>query len=148
MSVLVLDASVAAAWLFDDEDEPRADAALRRIESEIALVPQLWHLEVRNALLAAERRGRIRVDEVEERLRFLLELPIKTDTEPNLGAAFALARGRGLSFYDALYLELALRCEGALATLDAALAQAAVAEGLALVEPMNPPRQELSARER
>ena len=134
MSTLVLDASVAAAWLFDDENEPRADAALTRIESDTAFVPQLWHLEVRNALLAAERRGRIKAHEVEERLRFLRELPVKTDTAPNLDRAFALARERQLSFYDALYLELALRRTGAVATLDAALARAAIAEGLPLVE--------------
>ena len=135
MSALVLDASVAAAWLFDDEDDARADAALGRIKSDGAVVPQFWHLEVRSALLAAERRKRISKDEVEERLRFLLELPVKTDAEPNLVAAFALARRRRLSFYDAVYLELALRCGGALATLDAALARAGVAEGLALVQP-------------
>ena len=135
MSTLVVDASVAAAWLFDDEDEPRADAALTRLQSETALVPQLWHLEVRNALLVAERRGRIRTDEVEERLRFLLELPVKTDTEPDLAAAFVLARERQLSFYDAMYLELALRCDAMLATLDGGLARAAVAEGRPLVEP-------------
>ena len=134
MSALVLDASVAAAWLFDDENEPRADATLTRIESETAFVPQLWHLEVRNALLAAERRGRIKADEVEERLRFLRELPVETDAAPNLDRAFALARKRQLSFYDALYLELALRRTGAVATLDAALARAAIAEGIALVE--------------
>ena len=131
----MLDASVAAAWLFDDEDDARADEALGRIKSDGAVVPQFWHLEVRSALLAAERRRRISSDEVEERLRFLLELPIKTDAEPNLVAAFALARRRRLSFYDAVYLELALRCGGALATLDAALARAGIAEGLALVEP-------------
>lgn len=136
MSVLVVDASVAVAWLFDDEDEPRADAALKRIESERALVPQLWHLEVRNALLVAERRGRIQADEVEARLRFLLELPVKTDAEPNLAAAFALARERQLSFYDAMYLELAQRCDGVLATLDGPLARAATAKGLPLVEPI------------
>ena len=140
MSVLVLDASVAVAWLFDDEDEPRADAALKHIENDVALVPQLWHLEVRNALLGAERRGRISVDEIEERLRFLQELPVRTDTEPDLGTAFALARTRRLSFHDALYLELARRRDAALATLDAALARAAIAEGLPLIGPMNPSR--------
>lgn len=138
MNTLVVDASVAAAWLFDDEDDARANAALVRIESDTAFVPQVWHLEVRSALLAAERRRRIREDEVEERLRFLLQLPVKTDAEPDLGAAFALARRRRLSFYDAVYLELALRRGGALATLDSPLARAAVAEGLALVEPTNP----------
>ena len=137
MSAFVLDASVAAAWLFDDENEPRADAALTHLGNDVALVPQLWHLEVRSALLGAERRGRISVAEGEERLRFLQELPIRTDTEPDLGTALAIARTHRLSFYDALYLELARRCEVALATLDAALARASVAEGLVLIEPMN-----------
>ena len=134
MSRFVLDASVAAAWLFDDEDNPRAGAALARLEKEFALVPQLWHLEIRSALIGAERRGRIRADEVEDSLRRIGELPIRTDTEPDLGAAFALARAHRLSIYDALYLELARRCEAALATLDAALASAALAEGVVLVE--------------
>ena len=30
-------ASAAAAWLFDDEDEPRADAALTYFENDVAL---------------------------------------------------------------------------------------------------------------
>lgn len=141
VSALVLDASVTMAWLFDDEDEPRADAALTRTQSEVTLVPQLWHLELRNALLTAERRGRISVTEAEERLRFLLTLPVKTDAEPNLGAAFALAREHRLSFYDAVYLELAKRRMADIATLDAALARAADLEGLSLVEPMSPSRE-------
>ena len=145
MSALVVDASVAAAWIFDDEDEPRAGAARLRVGIEEALVPQLWHLEVRNALLTAERRGRIRTDEVEDRLRSLLELPVETDTEPNLAAALALARRRQLTFYDAMYLELALRREGVLATLDGALMRAASAEGLPLVEPITSSPQPPSA---
>ena len=135
MSRFVLDASVAVAWLLDDEDEMRAAAALVRIETEAALVPQFWHLDVRNALLGAERRGRIRVDEVNERMRSLGELPVRTDTEPQLGTAFALARTHGLSMYDAVYLELAQRSDGPLATLDKALARAAGAAGIALTEP-------------
>ena len=134
MSRFVLDASVAAAWLLDDEDEVRADAALARLETEVALVPQFWHLEVRSALLGAERRGRISVDEVNERLSRLGELPVRTDTEPQFGTAFALARTHRLSMYDAVYLELAQRSDAPLATLDKALARAAGAAGLALTE--------------
>ena len=37
-----------------------------------------------------------------------------------------------LSYYDAIYLELARRREGELATLDGALSLAAVAEGIIL----------------
>ena len=97
------------------------------------LVPQLWHLEVRNALITAERRGRIDADSLDERIRALLELPVGTDTDPDLDVALALARAHGLSFYNAIYLELSLRSESALATLDTGLAQAASDKGVQLV---------------
>ena len=129
----VLDASVVVAWLLDDEDEPRARAAVDRLEAEAALVPQVWHVEVRSALLGAERRGRISPTDVDDCLRRLDVLPVQSDLEPNLDAVFALARARRLSVYDALYLELAIRADAPLATLDAALSAAAVAEGLPLV---------------
>ena len=132
MSGLVVDASVVVAWLFDDEDEPRADRVLERLEEDGALVPQLWHLETRNSLLTAERRGRLSSGEVKERLDALKGLPIGTDEEPDLQSAFDLARAHELSFHDALYLELAKREGAELATLDGALGRAAVAEGVPL----------------
>jgi predicted nucleic acid-binding protein len=134
VSRFVLDASVTAAWLLDDEGGVRANAALARLETEVALVPQHWHLEVRSALLGAERRRRIRADEVDERLRTLGELSVRTDTEPRVATAFALARRHGLSIYDAVYLELAQRSDAPLATLDQAMSRAARATGLALIE--------------
>ena len=133
MSEFVLNASVAANWLLDDELDPRAEAASERISRDEAFVPQLWHLEVRNALATAERRGRIDASGFGERIRALLMLPVSTDTAPDLDAALALARAHELSFYDAIYLELAQRREAALATLDTALRRAAAAEGLSLV---------------
>ena len=132
MSGLVVHASVVVAWLFDDEAEPRADRALERVEEDGALVPQMWHLEMRNSLLSAERRGRLSSGEGKERLDALRGLPIRTDEEPDLQSAFNLARAHGLSFYDALYLELAKREGAELATLDGALGRAAVAEGVPL----------------
>lgn len=134
MSGFVLDASVAVAWLFDDESDSRAESVLTRLENEQALVPQHWMLEVRNSLLVGERRGRIRANEVDERLDSLRALPLSTDTEPELEVAFALARAHRLSIYDAIYLELAKRKGFALATLDDRLEQAALSEGLAMVE--------------
>ena len=47
--------------------------------------------------------------------------------------AFTLAERHGLSFYDAIYLELAKRHTAPLATLDKALPRAAAYEGLHLV---------------
>ena len=133
MSGLVVDASVALVWLFDDEDQPGAERALDRLEEDGAVVPQLWHLEIRNSLLTAERRGRISLDEIDERLHALNDLPIQIDEDPDLRSAFDLARRHGLSFYDALYLELAKRQRAELATLDRALSHAAASEGVPLL---------------
>ena len=133
MSPFVLDASVATSWLLDDELDPTAENALARVSEDGALVPQLWHLEVRNALITAERRGRIDASALEERIRALRELPLGTDTAPDLDVALALARAHELSFYDAIYLELAQRSELPLATLDTRLAKAATMEGVPLV---------------
>ena len=68
-----------------------------------------------------------------ERIRALRELPLGTDTAPDLDVALALARAHELSFYDAIYLELAQRSELPLATLDTRLAKAATMEGVPLV---------------
>lgn len=133
MSSLVLDASVATAWLLDDEVDQQAAATLERIRAEGALVPRLWHYEVRNALLVAQRRGRLRVDSITRRLESLTRLPIQTDGEADLQAAMELAIAHGLSFYDAMYVELARRRNLALATLDRGLARAVRAEGLDVV---------------
>ena len=132
----VLDASVAVAWLLDDEDDQRAHAALARLQKEVALVPQVWPVEVRNALLGAERRRRVGAVEVDDCLRRIGELPVRTDAAPDIDKAFTLARTRRLSVYDALYLELALRADAPLVTLDTALARAAVSEGCSLIQPL------------
>ena len=133
MSLFVLDASVAVAWLLSEETASRADLALVRLEDDEALVPHLWHLELRNSFLVAVRRGRFIADGPAERLNALYDLPIRTDMEPDMDIAFALADKHGLSFYDAIYLELAKRHAAPLATLDTALARAAADEGLHLV---------------
>lgn len=130
MSNLVLDASISLAWLLDDEESPIAEAARARLAADNTLVPGIWHLEMRNALLVAERRKRLSRRMTEEKLDALAILPIHTDNEPSLPGTMALARNSGTSFYDALYLELALRTSADLATLDASLRRAAAKEGI------------------
>ena len=133
MSASVLDASVAVTWLPDDEDNPVADAARWRIVDGGAFVPQVWHLEVRNALLVSERRRRISAQGTAARLRSPRQLSIHTDMEVDLETAVELARVHRPATYAAVYLELAKRCSEALATLDTAPGRAATAEGLSLV---------------
>ena len=131
ISLLVVDASVSASWLFDDEDEPYAKAVLAELEMAEGLIPQLWHFEMRNILLVARRRQRISARGLAVRLSALAELPLTTDVDPDLDRAMDFAERHGLTFYDALYLELALRRDARLTTLDAALQRAAKSEGLA-----------------
>ena len=59
MSGIVIDASVALAWCFDDEATEGTRALLDRFEHERGEVPSLWHLELANALAVAERNRRI-----------------------------------------------------------------------------------------
>jgi predicted nucleic acid-binding protein len=131
---LILDASATLAWCFEDERSADADALLERLATSVALVPGLWHVELANALLAAERRRRLTAAEIEEFYRLLRRLTIETD-DPRLPPAplLALARAHRLTVYDATYLDLALRRNLPLATRDAALGRAAGAAGVALL---------------
>ncbi|MCY3646233.1 MAG: type II toxin-antitoxin system VapC family toxin [Chloroflexi bacterium] len=133
MSGIVLDASVAAAWLLREELDPPALTALDILRSEGVCVPPLWHYEVRNALLVAERRGRVPDGGARRGLETLRDASIDTDEATDLDTALELALAHGLSFYDASYLELARRRGLPLATRDRALARAVRAEGLEVV---------------
>ena len=129
----VIDASVTAAWCFDDEKSPAADLAMDRLGEEGAVAPAIWWLEIRNILLVNERRGRILLADAEEFLAQLDRLPIQVRTDAPNDAFLPLARKHRLTAHDTAYLELALRTAAPLATLDMALARAARAEGLAIV---------------
>lgn len=136
---VVIDASMALAWLFERqslEEAERADALLLRCGHEAWCVPPLWHLEVLNALVVAERRGVLESERSDLFLERLGALPIDTDPSPaevRRDALFELARRFKLSAYDAAYLELSLRLGAKLASFDRPLAQAAQAAGCALV---------------
>jgi len=136
MPSLVLDASVVMAWTIPDEAQVgRATAVMQQVTGNGAVVPGLWRLEVGNALLMAERRGRLHAVQLADALRLLEGLPIETDPETGLHAwtaSASLARRHRLSLYDACYLELALRRGLELASFDAALVSAAIAEKVAV----------------
>jgi predicted nucleic acid-binding protein len=76
---LVLDASVAACWAFDDEDHPAAHLSLQRVRTDKARVPALWWCEVRNIMVVNERRGRIADDDTALFPRGLARLGVSID---------------------------------------------------------------------
>ena len=130
MSTPVVDCSITAAWVLADEDSRSADIVLDEVVQEGALVPALWWVEIRNVLLRAERGGRIAPTDTDAALSMLGNLRIRLDQTPREQQVMALARSHGLTAYDAVYLELALRDRRRLATLDRKLARAARAEGV------------------
>ncbi|HEY1858869.1 MAG TPA: type II toxin-antitoxin system VapC family toxin [Gemmataceae bacterium] len=135
---VVLDGSTALAWCFTDENSAYADAVARSLPRIGALVPAVWHLEVANALVVGERRGRCDRDDTLKWTKFLLSLPISIEEHSGsriFHEVADLARAQKLSTYDAAYLELALRRGLPLATLDEPLKHAAVAVGIELFDP-------------
>lgn len=128
MSAVIIDSSIALTWCFEDEASPETDALFERIRDEGAVVPGLWHLELSNVLLQAEKRSRIGTGDVATRLDLIAELPILVDQE-TAGRAWreilTIARAEGLTTYDAAYLELAIRRGLPLLTKDSELVNAA-----------------------
>lgn len=130
MTGLILDASVAIAAAVSDEEDALADAALDVIAVSGAFAPVLWWAEIRNVLLVMERRQRLRPTGTAGAIAALSALPISLDDNPDSDAVMTLARAHVLSVYDALYLELAIRLQKPLATLDRRLTVAARDEGM------------------
>jgi predicted nucleic acid-binding protein len=134
---LVLDASMALAWVFErvkSSEAERANAVLAGLPAQTALVPALWHVEILNALVVGRRRGAIVTAKAIDFLSRLDRLPIRTDhaVPARKEHVLSLALEHRLSAYDAMYLELALRSRAALATFDRRLAQACGEAGVTL----------------
>ena len=135
MSQFVLDASIILTWCFPDEESQKALEISERIAAgERVAVPAFWRHEILNALLVGERRKRITPELTQAFLDDLDRLPV--DVDPPAGAAVVfkltqpLCRKHGLTAYDAAYLELAMRDNQPLATVDEQLRRAALAENV------------------
>jgi predicted nucleic acid-binding protein len=136
-SRFVLDASVTLAWCFPDESTAYTEGILDLLAAGAeATTPALWPFEVANALLMAERRKRITTAQVASVLQRIASLPIRVDpihVDRAFGQILSSAREEKLTAYDAAYLELAMREDLPLASLDDQLRQAARSAGVALM---------------
>lgn len=132
--MLVLDASAVIAWVYADESG-HPDAMIDYVTANRAYVPAHWILEVSNTLLVGQRQGRLKSGQWLQLLAQIAALPIQVDADTALrgwDAIPALAEQYKLTSYDAAYLELALRLDAPLATLDQDLAKAARKAGVQL----------------
>jgi predicted nucleic acid-binding protein len=135
-SVFVVDASVALSWCFLDEATPTTKKLLETAATAQIAVPAWWYLEITNALYFAERKGRIEPTKIAEFIALLESFSIDVDNDGPLRAfshLLPLCRKHQLTSYDAAYLDVALRLDLPLATLDEPLRQAAKSHGVKLL---------------
>jgi predicted nucleic acid-binding protein len=99
------------------------------------LVPSTWPIEVANVLAVGERHKRLPRIEASQFLRLLDHFPIEVDSRSPSAAmrdVLGIAREYRSSAYDVCYIELAIRANLPLATLDKSLRK--VAANLQLVK--------------
>ncbi|MCC5867734.1 MAG: type II toxin-antitoxin system VapC family toxin [Gammaproteobacteria bacterium] len=130
----VLDNSVLTGWFVSNQADAYGDAIAARLADTPAWAPALLELEFTNVLRTACRRGAMTAALAREVIDLIATLPIHIDREVVSPAShFSLAMRYDLSSSDAAYLELALRRELPVATRDGALAEAAWAAGVGVV---------------
>ena len=131
---VVLDASVALSWAFDDEQGSIPDVIESTLVSGFACVPASWPSEIANALVTGVRRGRISTAGVEAFMDELLFLDIRFEAPVAPSSALVqFAFDAGLSAYDAEYVLLARQRDLPLATGDGRMREAALAVGVEVV---------------
>lgn len=134
---MVVDNSALLPLFLPDEADDYAQLVMRQHSSgEKLIAPSLCLLEFGNGILKALRQNRLTTAEAAFSHRRFSVLPISFRdfvVPSTLPRIHELARRRSLSFYDALYLALALDEGARLASLDGALQDAARSEGVVLV---------------
>jgi predicted nucleic acid-binding protein len=130
---VVVDASVAVKWCLPSHREQLVGqaeellASSRRDEIRF-LVPDLFWVELANALWKAVRRGELSADNAASAISFVRDLDIATLESVDLvPQALVLAVTYGRTVYDSLYVALAVQSKTDLITADERLANALAA---------------------
>lgn len=128
MTAFVVDASVAAKWYLPEKDETLVGPARQLlgdyVRNNVALmVPDIFWPEFGNIMWKAARVKRITTDRSFSGLALLKDLRIPTYPSSDfLGEALQIALVHGRTFYDSLYVALAVRTKTNLITADERLA--------------------------
>jgi predicted nucleic acid-binding protein len=138
LTSFVLDASVALRWFLDHPMPPYSNRVKQFFLKGVrAVVPALWHLEMSNGLVVAERRSILTAADIDQAVIDIEQIAAASmDVDGSVVSAkqaLATARAFQLSAYDAVYLDLARRERLPLATLDDRLRAAAARAGVQLL---------------
>lgn len=114
---VVVDASVAIKWFVP---EVHAEAARRLLREGVTLLaPDLIWAEFANALWRKWRAGELAAEEVQEILGDFRRFPLRIHAgEALYEVAWPVAQSSGRTFYDSLYLALALSTGCQMVTAD------------------------------
>jgi predicted nucleic acid-binding protein len=126
--LIVVDASLFAAWLLNEPDYGPADAIWDTLAAEGIFVPDHWPNEIANALCRAVRTKRLRADDVVSIAKRVSTFEIAFAEPTPLDQIGSLAMDAlefGLSTYDMTYVRVARDHQCPLATIDAAMRNAA-----------------------
>jgi predicted nucleic acid-binding protein len=128
----IVDASVAVRFLAGQAPWPDRWASWA-VSLTLRLAPVHFRAEVANALL---RGSELEANQIPVRLLKMAQSGVDLTDRGwhGLVEAVELARRHGLTVYDALYLQLAMDIEAPLVTVDQALARAARAEGVEVID--------------
>lgn len=122
MNKFIIDCSSTISLFLPDEiNNDYTNKLYDSFKNNDCIVPSLWCYELSNVLLSSEKRNRINDNQINEIVNLIYNLPLEIENinfcyiQNNI---FNIANDNNLSVYDASYLELAIRFNCSLATLD------------------------------
>ncbi len=134
MNACVVDASVAIKWYLPEPHSEQALHLLRQCQQGVVAfhAPDLFVSEAGNILWKKVRRRAITSEEAAAISRNLLAVPVHLHLAKTLfPAALRLSLDAGTTFYDSLYVALAVALECPLVSADRRLLEAMQRAGLA-----------------
>jgi len=122
MNMFIIDCSSTISLFLPDEiNNDYTNKLYDSFKNNVCVVPSLWCYELSNVLLSSKKRNRINDNQINEIVNLIYDLPVEIENinfcyiQNNI---FNIANDNNLSVYDASYLELAIRFNCSLATLD------------------------------
>jgi predicted nucleic acid-binding protein len=133
VSLVVVDASVAAKWYLPENGEALVDQAAALLDQYDRkkiqfVVPDLFYVEIASAIWKAVRVGRVSRAFGDQALVLLTQREFATIPSLKLlDGAFQIAAEYGRTVYDSLYVALAVQTKSQLITADERLANSLAA---------------------
>jgi predicted nucleic acid-binding protein len=133
VSLVVVDASVAAKWFLPENGEALVDQAAALLDmydrKQVQfVVPDLFYVEIASAIWKAVRVGRVSRAFADQALVLLTQREFATVPSLKLlDKAFQIAADHGRTVYDCLYVALAVQSHAQLITADERLANSLAA---------------------